>query len=60
MPHRFDHTLNAYQGLAIIPSRLLYLKSCEEKGDKRKVTCKEQFKTFVNYYWNDFPNPSAI
>jgi hypothetical protein len=58
---RFDHSLTAYQGLVIIPSNLLFLVLNEKKGEGSPKLCwKSQFETFVNFYFKDFPNPSAI
>lgn len=56
---RFDHSLTPYHGLVVISSRLLFLVKSEQK-DPPKFSWKDQFQTFVNFYRNDFPNPSAI
>ena len=56
---RFDHSLVTYQGLVIIPSKMLYLNSLE-KSRETSLHWKRQFESFVNFYCGDFPNPSGI
>ena len=57
---RFDSSLNVYHGLVIIPARLLDLISKEEKSGQVVSSWKDQFDTFVSFYFHDFPNPLAI
>lgn len=56
---RFNTSLTAYHGLVLIPSKMLHLISKEKEG-LCKAPWKEQFKTFFNFYLEDFPNPLAI
>lgn len=54
---RFDHSLTAYHGLVIVPSRLLYLRSLQQEG---LLSWQSQFETFSNFYCKDFASLSAL
>ena len=45
--------MNAYNGLSIVPAKMITLKSSENSW-------KEKFKTFCHFYEDDFPNPLAL
>ena len=50
---RFDSSLIAYQGLAIIPSNLVSLHY-------KNADWKESFQSFLSFYHDDFPNLKVI
>ena len=45
--------MNAYNGLSIVPAKMITLKNSENSW-------KEKLKTFCHFYEDDFPNPLAL
>ena len=55
---RFEfNNANAYNGLSIVPSKMIALLNTCKSGDQ---SWKQKLKIFMDFYKDDLPNPVAL